>query len=104
MDGDRRKSGVSSFYGKNSSDGLSPQGNVDLMHNGLPHSAGYNNTSFLDAGRQEPLRGGRDEEADGGLQQEETWDVYADFNNAGPRYSTVPFGTTTGYVLVFVLK
>jgi hypothetical protein len=111
MDSDR-KSAVSSFYGgrKSSIDALNvnpnspstPQfgptgdgassffnpdrgsrGSVDLLNSGQPNSAGYNSLSFLHAGREEPLRGGRDEEeaADG------AWDVFADFNNAGPRYS-----------------
>lgn len=89
MDADR-KSTVSSFYGgKSSFDPLNtdyPRGNVDLL-NGGRHSAGYNRSSFLDAGRLEPLKGGRDEEADAGLHQDDGWDVYADFNNAGPKYS-----------------
>lgn len=91
MDQSRRKSGVSSYYDNNAAEPWSPPAEQDL------HSAGYNGTSFLAAGRQEPLKGGRDEE-EGVQQQEESWDVYADFNNAGPRYSTVPFGTGTGYV------
>jgi len=93
MDQDRRKSGVSSYYGN--PDGYSP-GDADLMHGGLPRGAGYNDSSYLAAGRQEPLKGGRDEEE--ALHSEDSCDVYADFNNAGPRYSTVPFGAqTTGY-------
>ncbi|KAH7884993.1 hypothetical protein F5I97DRAFT_2030014 [Phlebopus sp. FC_14] len=50
-------------------------------------SAGYNASSFFAAGRQEPLKGGRDEEEEA-PDQVETWDVFADFNNTGPRYST----------------
>ncbi|KAI0299534.1 hypothetical protein BC826DRAFT_1117272 [Russula brevipes] len=48
------------------------------------HGAGYNRMSFFDAGREEPVKGGYDE-----VEQpnEGGWDVYADFNNAGPRYS-----------------
>ncbi|KAI0246425.1 hypothetical protein BJV78DRAFT_1286451 [Lactifluus subvellereus] len=40
--------------------------------------------SFFDAGREEPVKGGYDE-----VEQpnEGGWDIYADFNNAGPRYS-----------------
>ena len=90
MDTDR-KSAVSSFYGgKSSFDALNtdfPRGNVDLLNNGHPSSAGYNRNSFFDAGRQEPLKGGLDEEADAGLHRDDGWDVYADFNNAGPKYS-----------------
>ncbi|KAF7967755.1 hypothetical protein HWV62_33199, partial [Athelia sp. TMB] len=93
MDQSRRKSGVSSYYGNNTTEAWSPSADDDL------HSPGYNGSSYGAAGRQgrqEPLRGGRDEE-EGAPPQEEAWDVYADFNNAGPRYSTVPFGTGTGY-------
>ena len=111
MDADR-KSTVSSFYGgrKNSFDalnGVDPQSpstpfagrdpdgassfynpdrasraSADLLNSGQPNSAGYNSLSFLHTGREEPLRGGRDEEEPG-----EAWNVFADFNNTGPRYS-----------------
>ena len=37
------------------------------------------------------MKGGPDEEKDAG--EAEAWDVYADFNNAGPRYSTT-FGNS----------
>jgi hypothetical protein len=48
------------------------------------HSAGYNRMSYFDAGREEPVKGGNDE-----FEQpnEGGWDVFADFNNTGPRYS-----------------
>ncbi|KAL0960605.1 hypothetical protein HGRIS_005637 [Hohenbuehelia grisea] len=109
MDPDR-KSTVSSFYGaKSSMDALNNEfsrsapggqdrarrdssssffnpererGSVDLLATGRPSAAGYNKDSFFPGAREEPLKGGRDEEEAGG------WDVYADFNNAGPRYST----------------
>ncbi|RPD56622.1 hypothetical protein L226DRAFT_615419 [Lentinus tigrinus ALCF2SS1-7] len=51
-------------------------------------TAGYNQGSYFDAGRTEPVKGG-DEEA--------PWDVYADFNNAGPRYSTAFGMGDSGY-------
>lgn len=63
--------------------------------------AGYNQDSFLDSGRVEPLKGGGDEESQvlghtGGTsspnEHEAGWDVFADFNNTGPRYSTA-FGS-----------
>jgi hypothetical protein len=40
--------------------------------------------SYFDAGREEPVKGGYDE-----VEQpnEGGWDVFADFNNTGPRYS-----------------
>jgi hypothetical protein len=40
--------------------------------------------SYLDAGREEPVKGGNDESEQ---PNEGGWDVFADFNNAGPRYS-----------------
>ena len=115
MDADR-KSTVSSFYGgrKSSVDPLnainteyppqravrghddassffSPErGSMDHL-NGTRSSAGYNRGSFFHVGREEPLKGGRDEEKD---PREDAWDVYADFNNAGPRYSSA-FGIGT---------
>ena len=68
-------------------------------------TAGYNRNSFHLAGREEPLRGGPDEEQDTG--EGGVWDVYADFNNAGPRYSTA-FGigqpqTQAGSVYIYSL-
>jgi len=92
------KSTVSSFYGgrRNSSDALNARsrrddvssflaptsqsaGDQQLNDNNVS-SAGYNRMSFLHTGREEPLKGGHDED-------QQTWDVYADFNNVGPRYS-----------------
>jgi hypothetical protein len=54
----------------------------------------------LDSGRVEPLKGGADEESQtpghsgpsSPNEHEAGWDVFADFNNTGPRYSTA-FGT-----------
>ena len=123
MDNDR-KSAVSSFYGgrRASSDALqqdfpSPthyadypsharqdsrssffnpnaphRGSVELLNQ---QSAGYNPTTFFDGGRQEPVKGGHDEEA---AFRDEPFDIYADFNNAGPRYSRATFGTDNGYL------
>lgn len=50
-----------------------------------PGTAGYNRNSFFHAGREEPLKGG-DEESGG--PPEGGFDIYADFNNAGPKYSS----------------
>lgn len=110
MDYDR-KSTVSSFYGgrRGSFDALNHSQSPDYAPSGRPRddtssfyadrqtrtshdmltggqSAGYNASSFFAAGRLEPLKGGRDEEEE--APEAQTWDVYADFNNAGPRYST----------------
>ncbi|KAH6912575.1 hypothetical protein BKA70DRAFT_1097245 [Coprinopsis sp. MPI-PUGE-AT-0042] len=61
-----------------------------LGNNGRP-SAGYNRGSYFNMGREEPVKGGKDEQDD-----EEAWDVYADFNNSGPKYSSnIPIGPTT---------
>lgn len=57
---------------------------------GRASTAGYNRGSFFYAGREEPLKGGRDEEEEAGG----AWDIYADFNNTGPRYSSA-FGPST---------
>ncbi|CAA7261528.1 unnamed protein product [Cyclocybe aegerita] len=121
MDYDR-KSTVSSFYGgrKSSIDALnqdsaqpgaahrgrddgssffSPERpSMDPLNSQRGASAGYNRGSFFHPGREEPLKGGRDEEKDVGGETE-AWDVYADFNNAGPRYSSA-YGlgqTQSGY-------
>ena len=113
MDSDR-KSVVSSFYGgrRSSVDALNrdyvvaasssePRARRDSSSSffnpaatgGLPrgaappprmNGAGYNRMSYFDAGREEPVKGGYDE-----VEQpnEGGWDVFADFNNTGPRYS-----------------
>ena len=112
MDADR-KSTVSSFYGgrKSSVNALNteypPQPAVrrddassffspdrtSMDHlNGTRASAGYNRNSFFHVGREEPLKGGRDEEKDS---RDGAWDIYADFNNTGPRYSSA-FGMGMG--------
>jgi hypothetical protein len=81
----RMRDDASSFF--------NPRGSMDPLAGRTPNTAGYNQDSFFPAAREEPLKGGRDEEEapEGG------WDVYADFNNAGPRYSSA-FGTQdTGY-------
>ncbi|KAJ6554903.1 hypothetical protein DFH09DRAFT_1165865 [Mycena vulgaris] len=71
------------------------RGSADLLAE-RTNTAGYNRGSFFHTGREEPLKGGRDEEEltpgpDG------AWDVYADFNNAGPRYSSAFGQQDTGY-------
>lgn len=54
--------------------------------NGTRSSAGYNRGTFFPGGREEPIKGGRDEDKD--PENPDAWDVYADFNNSGPRYSS----------------
>lgn len=63
-----------------------PRSSTELL-NGGTRSAGYNQNSFFDAGRTEPLKGGDDEEDPLRGKGDGSWDIFADFNNAGPRYS-----------------
>lgn len=77
-----RHDSASSFYNPNGPSRASVE-----MLNHAP-SAGYNRNSFFDAGREEPVKGGYDEEST----RDDGFDVFADFNNAGPRYSTA-FGS-----------
>jgi len=60
--------------------------NQELL-NGDTRLAGYNQNSFFDAGRTEPLKGGDEEEDPLRGKGDGSWDIFADFNNAGPRYS-----------------
>ncbi|KAJ7062303.1 hypothetical protein C8F01DRAFT_127767 [Mycena amicta] len=110
MDSDR-KSTVSSFYGgrKGSLDALNhdfdasapaarlprddassffnpDRTSIDMLSGpppGAMRTAGYNRGEFFHTGREEPLKDEEDA-LEGGSPG---WDVYADFNNAGPRYS-----------------
>jgi hypothetical protein len=73
---------ASSFYNPE-------RASYDQLGNRRP-SAGYNRGSYFNMGREEPVKGGKDEQDD-----EEAWDVYADFNNSGPKYSSnIPIGPT----------
>jgi hypothetical protein len=72
-----RHDSSSSFFNPNS--GLPPG-----AANPRP-SAGYNRSSYFDTGREEPVKGSYEA---AGAEEGEGWDVYADFNNAGPKYST----------------
>ncbi|KAF8512649.1 hypothetical protein BU17DRAFT_96032 [Hysterangium stoloniferum] len=85
------------------------QGSTDFLNSEMPPppprgaapSAGYNTASFFTPGREAPVKGGNDERLpmyQGDLTpQDEGWDVYADFNNTGPRYSTAFGSAGTGY-------
>lgn len=79
-----RHDDASSFYGPE----RPSRGSIDLLSTDRTSSAGYNRRSFFHAGREEPLKGGRDEEENSAHGPGGGWDVYADFNNAGPRYSS----------------
>jgi hypothetical protein len=74
---------------------------MDHLNGATRSSAGYNRGSFFHVGREEPLKGGRDEETD---PQEDAWDVYADFNNAGPRYSSAYGMGPSSTVYVFSMS
>ncbi len=75
-----RRDSSSSFFNPNATGNL-PRGAADPAR---AQSAGYNRMSYLDTGREEPVKGGNDEFE---RPNEGGWDIYADFNNAGPRYS-----------------
>ncbi len=81
----RRRDDASSFFNPD----RASRGSADMLGGVRASTAGYNQESFFHAGREEPLKGGRDEE--------EAWDVYADFNNAGPRYSAAFGAGDQGY-------
>src|ERR1700690_3133191 len=66
-----RKDSSSSFFNPD----LASRASADHLNGVNPNSAGYNRNSFFHTGREEPLKGGRDEE-----QVDDSWDVYADFN------------------------
>ena len=75
-----RRDSSSSFFNPMAAGAL-PRGAGAPSHT---NGAGYNRMSYFDAGRSEPVKGGYDE-----VEQpnEGGWDVFADFNNTGPRYS-----------------
>jgi hypothetical protein len=73
-----RRDSSSSFFNPN---GALPRGAAEPAR---VNGAGYNRMSYLDAGREEPVKGGNDEME---RPNEGGWDIYADFNNDGPRYS-----------------
>ncbi|KAI0754465.1 hypothetical protein C8Q80DRAFT_1266090 [Daedaleopsis nitida] len=64
-----RVDSTSSFYGANRAS------RADVYD---AQTAGYNQGSYFDQGRTEPVKG---------VDEEAAWDVYADFNNAGPKYA-----------------
>jgi hypothetical protein len=73
-----RRDSSSSFFNPNAN---IPRGAAEPSR---VNGAGYNRMSYLDAGREEPVKGGNDEFE---RPNEGGWDVFADFNNTGPRYS-----------------
>lgn len=75
-----RRDSSSSFFNPTGT-GTPPRGATGP---GRTNGAGYNRMSYFDAGREEPVKGGHDEPEQ---PNEGGWDVYADFNNKGPRYS-----------------
>ncbi|KAL6301975.1 hypothetical protein BKA93DRAFT_794943 [Sparassis latifolia] len=84
-----RLDSASSFYNADPN----PRTSVDV--HGGKRGAGYNRMSFIHTGREEPVKGGADEESM--LSKDDGWDIYADFNNAGPRYSSAFVSNDSGY-------
>ncbi|KAF9651358.1 hypothetical protein BDM02DRAFT_3091380 [Thelephora ganbajun] len=78
-----RYDSASSYHNQ---DAGQPRPSTELL-NGGTRSAGYNQNSFFDAGRTEPLKGGCDEEDPLKGKNDGSWDVFADFNNTGQSYS-----------------
>lgn len=82
-----RRDSQSTFFGRNGED-YNPQ---QLQYESEPlrdHPGDFGGQSYPHRPYAiEPVKGGADEEPGQGA----GWDVYADFNNAGPRYSNVPF-------------
>lgn len=85
-----RMDSASSFYNANRNSLAS----AEVL--GGAQTAGYNPSSFFHPGREEPLKGGHDEEQSMLSNNDPGWDVYADFNNQGPRYSTAFVHRDTG--------
>jgi hypothetical protein len=84
--GQSQRSRYDSASSYNNQDTGQPRPSTELL-NGGGKSAGYNQNSFFDAGRTEPLKGGYDEEDPLRGKDDGKWDIFADFNNAGPKYS-----------------
>ena len=90
-----RTDSASSFYNPNGPSRAS----AELL---TRPTAGYNSGSYFNAGREEPVKGGYDEEEAAGL-RDEPFDIYADFNNAGPRYSTAFGKSDAGYAVFSIV-
>ncbi|KAL4249803.1 hypothetical protein ABKN59_006610 [Abortiporus biennis] len=80
-----RQDSASSFYNPNGPSRAS----AEMLGHQPPPGAGYNRMSYFEQGRQEPVKGVYDAEQDETAPfKDEPFDIYADFNNSGPRYST----------------
>lgn len=77
-----RYDSASSFYNAD----RASRGSADILGGGGQH-VGYNQTSFFQPVREEPVKGGFDEEANFSPKNDD-FNIYNDFNNAGPKYST----------------
>ncbi|KAI0727904.1 hypothetical protein C8Q72DRAFT_837617 [Fomitopsis betulina] len=82
---------ASSFYNPN----RASKAGTDYA-GGTP-SAGYNRTSYFFQGREEPVKGVEDEEHGMLSKPDDAFDIYADFNNSGPRYAAAFGRQDTGY-------
>ena len=111
---DRLRDDASSFYGMQRGD--PGRGSSDMLVGQRPQygqSAGYNRESYFHVGREAPVKGVADDEDEfmGSTRdfrsapgygapsgdEEAGWNVFADFNNFGPRYSTAFTKYDDGY-------
>lgn len=107
---DRDRDDASSFYGSQGTANR-PRASTDLLVHppagaGAGAGAGYNRSSYFDLGREAPVKGGGDEDEvflgqRRAGDEEAGWDVFADFNNTGPRYSTAFVKYEDGYAFCF---
>ena len=86
---------ASSFYNPNRAS------RAGTEYGGGTANAGYNRTSYFYQGREEPVKGGEDEEHSMLSKPDDGFDIYADFNNVGPRYSAAFGKQDTGYALSY---
>ncbi|KAG8715060.1 hypothetical protein FRC11_005926, partial [Ceratobasidium sp. 423] len=107
------RSQVSSFYGRPSSqhmdstrqqrrpDGTNRRDSVSSFFRPEEHGASgdYDSTNRRGGGYDRASYIGLDNPKGdiGAAGKDEEWDIYADFNNQGPRYATTPFQADTGY-------
>jgi hypothetical protein len=70
------------------------------MSGSIPRgTGGYNRSSFYPPTSEAPVKGGYDERSLDNAEMgfnDEGWDVYADFNNTGPRYSSTVGTNSSG--------
>ncbi|KAG8885375.1 hypothetical protein FRB98_001829 [Tulasnella sp. 332] len=92
--GPGRRDSQSTFFGRNGED-YNPQQPQYESYPLRDHNAEYAGHSTYPPPPDaiEPVKGGYDDDP-GDVGKGAGWDIYADFNNNGPRYSNVPFAGT----------